>query len=160
MSTICHCSKEKKRNTHLRLKEASLNIAPLLSYLKSGGISFPPPPPTPASHSADPIWRFGYSILHFSTCESRQIQGLCGRGGRMARVALCGTFSQAQELVFWLFLQSYLTSGPFSCWYFLLLKQRFCWYYFSRQMMSFLCCVAQKAASAAQSIIHCTDKEY
>jgi hypothetical protein len=43
MSTICHCTKEKKRNTHLCVKEASWNIATFLSYLKSGG--FPPPPP-------------------------------------------------------------------------------------------------------------------
>ncbi len=35
MSTICDCNKEKKRNTHPRVKEASWNIAPLLSYLKS-----------------------------------------------------------------------------------------------------------------------------
>jgi hypothetical protein len=35
MSTICHCNKEKKRNTHPHVKEASWNIAPLLSYLKS-----------------------------------------------------------------------------------------------------------------------------
>ena len=46
MSTICHCNKEKKRNTHLRVKEASWNIAPLLSYLNSvespplSGVSF------------------------------------------------------------------------------------------------------------------------
>ncbi len=41
MSTICHCNKEKKRNTHPRVKEASWNIAPLLSYLKSA--ESPPP---------------------------------------------------------------------------------------------------------------------
>ncbi len=108
----------------------------------------PPPPPPPASHSGDPIWRFGDLIWRFSTCESRQIQAPCWVGG-VAWVALWWAFSQTQELVFWLFLRSYLTSGPFSCWYFLLLKQRFFWYYSSHQVMAILCCVAQKTASAA-----------
>jgi hypothetical protein len=50
----------------------------LLSYLKSGGI---PPPPTPASHSGDPIWHFDDSNWRFSTCESGQIQAPCEGGG-------------------------------------------------------------------------------
>ena len=57
-----------------------------------------------------------------------------------------------KELVFWLFLLSYMTSGPFSWWYFLLWTQPFFWYYFSRQVMAILCCVAQKAASAARHL--------
>jgi hypothetical protein len=138
MSTIWHCNKERKRNTHLRVQEASWNIASLLRYLKSVKI---PPPLTPASHSGYPFWRFGDSIWRFSMCESRQIQAPYGGGGGLA-----GFFPNTQELVFWLFLLSYLTSGPFSCWYFLLLKQRFFWYYFSCQVMAILCCVAQKAA--------------
>jgi hypothetical protein len=61
-----------------------------------------------------------------------------------------GLSPKHKELVFWLFLLSNMTSGPFSWWYFLLLTQRFFWYYFGCQVMAILCCVAQKAASAAQ----------
>ncbi len=42
MSTICQCNKEKKSNTHLRVIEASWNIALLLSYLRN--TVFPPLP--------------------------------------------------------------------------------------------------------------------
>jgi hypothetical protein len=62
-----------------------------------------------------------------------------------------GLSPKHKELVFWLFLLSYMTSGPFSWWYFLLLTQRFLLYYFGRQVMAILCCVAQKAASVAHS---------
>ncbi len=75
-----------------------------------------------------------------------------GGGGGGLGSPLVG-FSPNTELVFWLFLRSYLTSGPFSCWYFLLLKQRFFRYYSSRQVMAILCCVSQKAASASQLLI-------
>ncbi len=47
-------------------------------------------------------------------------------GGGVAWVALWWAFPQTQELVFWWFLRRYLTSALFSCWYFLLLKQRIC----------------------------------
>ena len=99
------------------------------------------------------IWAAGFGVwrlnLTFSpTCESRQIQAPC-RGGECGLGSPLAGFSPNTELVFWLFLQSYLTSGPFSCWYFLLLKQRFFRYYSSPQVMAILCCVAQKAASAA-----------
>ncbi len=139
MSTLRHCNKERERNTHLRLKEASWNIASLLSYLKSGGIAHPPSP-TLVAH-------FGVLATQFG------ISPHGGGGGGVAWVALSRAFPQTQghkELVFCLFLLSYMTSGPFSWWYILLLAQRFFWYYFSRQVMAILCCVAQKAASAAQ----------
>jgi hypothetical protein len=143
MSTIWHCNKERERNTHLCVKEASWNIASLLSYLKSRGIA-----PPPAPHSGGP-WHFGDSIWRFSTCGSRQIQALY-RGGWLG-LPSHGLSPKHKELVFWLFLLSYMTSGPFSWWYFLLWTQPFFWYYFSRQVMAILCCVAQKAVSAAHS---------
>ncbi len=145
MSTVCQCNKVKKRNTHLGVKEASWNIAPLLSYLRNTEI-----PPPPLRRLIWPAW-FGVLATQFgvfSTCESRQIQAQCGGG--VAWVALWRAFPQTQELVFWLFLRGYFTSGPFSCWYFLLIKQRFFWYYSSRQVMAIFCCVVQKEASAAQ----------
>jgi hypothetical protein len=139
MSTIWHCNKERERTTHLRVKEASWNIVELFEKRWNC--------PTPPLRCLILAVCFGDSICRFSTCESHQFQAPYGG---LAWVALSGAFSQTQELVFWPFLLSYLTSGPFSCWYFLLFKQRFFWYYFSRQVMAILCCVAQKAASAAQ----------
>ncbi len=146
MSTVCQRNKEKKRNTQLRGKEAFLNIASLLSYLRTA--IFSPPSLSPASRSGGWIRRLATQFGVFSTCKIRRIQAPCGGG--VAWVALWRAFPQTQELVFWWFLLSYLTSAPFSCWYFLLLKQRIFWYYSSHQVMAFLCCVAKKAASAAQ----------
>ncbi len=56
-------------------------------------------------------------------------------------------FPQTQKLVFLWFLRIYFTSAPYSCWNFLLLKQRIFWYYSSLRVMAILCCVAKKAAS-------------
>jgi hypothetical protein len=183
MSTVWHCNKERERNTHLRVKEASWNIASLLSYLKSGGL---PPPPLwhliLAVRFGDSIWRFSiarnyipsfrknqpktlifnYWIRAFWACVHENagqkirallcespIPGTVGGGGGWLGLPSRGLSPKHKELVFWPFLLSYITSGPFSCWYFLLLKQRFFWYYFSRHVMAIFCCVAQKAASAA-----------
>ncbi len=147
MSTIWHCNKERKRNTHLRVKEASWNMASLLSYLKRCLISPPP-------HSGVSFWRpdlafWRLKLTFLLVWESPNPGAVRGRGGGLAWVAIWWAFPQTQELVFWLFLLSFLTSGPFSCWSFLLLKQRFFWYYSRRKVMAILCCVAQKAASAA-----------
>ncbi len=146
MCTVCQCNKEKKRNNHSRVKKASWNIAPLLSYLRNTEF---PPPPTLASHLGGWILRLATQFGVFSTCESHQIQALC-RGGEGGLGSPLAGFSPNTGISFWLFLRSYLTSGPFSCWYFLLLKQHFFWYYFNRQVMAILCCVALKAASTAQ----------
>jgi hypothetical protein len=145
MSTIWHCNKERERNTHLRVKEASWNIALLLSYLKSGRV---PPPRSGVSFwwSVLAFWRLNLAFLH--VWES-PIPGAI-RGGVWLGLPSRGLSPKHKKLVFWLFLLSYMTSGPFSWWYFLLLTQRFFWYYFSRKVMANLCCVAQKAASAAQ----------
>jgi hypothetical protein len=108
-----------------------------------------PPPPLRRLILAT---RFGVLATQFGVSPRVRVaksRRRAGEGG-LAWVALWWAFPQTQELVFWLFLLSFLTSGPFSCWYFLLLKQRFFWYYSSRKVMATLCCVAQKAASAAQ----------
>ena len=81
----------------------------------------------------------------FSTCKSRQIQAPCGGG---LGSPLAGFSPNTGISFFAYFSTSYLTSGPFSCWYFLLLKQRIFWYYFGRLVMAILWCVSQKAASA------------
>ncbi len=108
----------------------------------------PRPPP--------PLWRLiwpaGFGAWRLNLAFSPRVRVAksrrrAGRGGDLGS-PLAG-FSPNTGISFWLFLQSYLTSGPFSCWYFLLLKQRFFWYYFSHQVMAILCCVDQKAASAA-----------
>jgi hypothetical protein len=116
----------------------------LWSYLKSGGI--PPPPPT--LRRLILATRFGVLVTQFGVSPCVRV----AKSRRHAGGGVGGLFPNTQELVFWLFLLSYLTSGPFSCCYFLLLKQRFFWYYFSCQVMAILCCVAQKAASAAQGL--------
>ncbi len=140
MSTIWHCNKERKRNTHLRVKEASWNIASLFRYLKSGGIT-PPPPYSGVSFWLPVLsfWWLNLAFLH--VWESPNPGAMRGGGG------FAGFFPTHKNYFFWLFLLSYLTSGPFfSCCYFVF------WYYFSCQVMAILCCVAQKAASAAQGL--------
>ncbi len=149
MGTIWHCNKERERNTHLRVKEASWNMASLLSYLKTGRI----PPPPPPSQSGVSFWRpvlvFWRLNLAFVHVWESPIPGAVRGGGGLGS-PLGGFPLNTRISFFCLFLLSYLTSGPFSCWYFPLIKQCFFWYCFSRQVMANLCCVAQKAASAAQ----------
>jgi hypothetical protein len=127
MNTVCQCNKEKKRNTHLRVKEASWNIAPLLSYLNA---EFTPPPPSPIRR-LNRAAGFGAWRLNLACSPRVKVAKFRRRaGGWVAWGALWPAFPQTQELVFWRFLRSYLTSAPFSCWYFLILKQRISWYYF------------------------------
>ena len=142
MSTVRQRNKEKKRNTHLRVKEVSWNIAPLLSYLRNAEFS---PSPNPVSQSGGRIWRLASQFGVFSTCKSRQIQAPCGGG---LGSPLAGFSPNTGISLFAYFSTSYLTSGTFSCCYFLLLKQRIFWYYFGRLVMAILWCVSQKAASA------------
>ncbi len=107
-------------------------------------------PPFP--HSGASFWRliwvFGWSNWRISTWGSRPIRaphrGWLGLPSR-------GLSPRHKELVFCLVLLHYMASGPFSWCYILLLTQCFFWYYFSRTVMAILCCVAQKAASAAHS---------
>ncbi len=41
-------------------------------------------------------------------------------------------------IVFWWFLQTYMTSGPCSSWFFLVMKSWFFWYYLGLQVMAIL----------------------
>jgi len=96
MSTLWHCNKERERNTHLRVKEASWNIASLLSYLKSGGSA---PPLT--LRRLILVVRFGVLATQFgvSPCvgvaNSRR-----HKGGGVAWIALSQAFPQTQEISF------------------------------------------------------------
>ncbi len=146
MSTVCQCNKEKKRNTHLRVKEASWNIASLLSYLRNA--VFSPPSLSPASQSSGWIQRLASQFGVFSACKSRQIQAPCGGGGGVAWVALWQAFPQTQELVFLMISPKLLDICPVFLLVFSPIK--IFWYYSSRQVMAILCCVAKKAASTAQ----------
>jgi len=110
----------------------------------------PPPPP----HSGASFWRpilvFGRLSLAFPHVgESPNLGATQGGGGGLGWPSW-GLSPKHKELVFCLFLLNYMTSGPFSWCCILLLRQRFFLYYFSRKVMPNLCCVAQKAASAAQ----------
>ena len=69
--------------------------------------------------------QFGVSPrVRVPNSRRRKGEGGCGLG-----CPLAGFPPKHKELVFWLFLLSYMTSGPFSWWYFLLLTQSFFWYF-------------------------------
>ncbi len=109
--------------------------------------------PTPHSGASfwRPIlafWRLNLAFPHKG--EWPNLGATRGGGGGWLGLPSCGLSPKHKELVFCLFLLNYMTSGPFSWCYILLLRQRFFRYYFSRKVMPNLCCVAQKAASAAQ----------
>ncbi len=53
------------------------------------------------------------------------------RGGGLAWVAACLGFLKQRNIVFWWFLQSYMTSRRSSYWFFLLIEQRILWYQLS-----------------------------
>jgi hypothetical protein len=90
---------------------------------------FFPPSLFSVSQSGGWIPRSSSQLRAFFTCKIRRIRTWCGGG--VAWLALWRAFSQTQKLVFWWFLRSYLTSAPFSCCYFLLIKQGIFWYYSS-----------------------------
>ncbi len=48
-------------------------------------------------------------------------------------------------IVFWWFLQTYMTSGPCSSWFFLVLKSWFFWCYLGLQVMAILCRAAKNS---------------
>jgi hypothetical protein len=106
-----------------------------------------PPSHIWAPHSGN---SFGCLVFQLATLHVGESPNLGATQG-VAWVALSRAFPQTQGISFCLVLLHYMTSGPFSWCYILLLTQRFFWYYFSRTVMAILCCVAQKAASAAHS---------
>ena len=119
MSTVCQCNKEKKRNTHPRVREAFYNIAPLLSYLRNAEFS-----PLPSIRRLNREAEFGAWRLNLAFSPRVKVAKSRRRAGG-AWVVLWRAFPQTQELVFFAYFStSYLTSGTFSCCYFLLLKQR------------------------------------
>ena len=139
MSTVCQRNKEKKRNTYLRVKNGVEIL--FRCWVIKICIIFLPPSLFSASQFRGWISRpRPDSALspHVNSAESRR----GGVGGGLG--SPLGGFPQTQILVFWWFLQIYLTTASFSCWYFLLLKQRIFWCYSSLQLMAILCCVAKK----------------
>jgi hypothetical protein len=130
-----------------------LNMFPLyffdtISEFKKRGIAESPPPPPTLRRLNRAAW-FGAWQLNLMFSPSVKVAKSRRRAGG-SWVALWRAFPQTQELVFWRFLRSNLTSGPFSCWYFLPIKTALLLILFQPSVITILCCVAQKAASAAQ----------
>ncbi len=48
-------------------------------------------------------------------------------------------------IVLWWFLQTYMTSGPCSSWFFLVMKSWFFWYYLRLRVMAILCRAAKNS---------------
>ncbi len=70
---------------------------------------------------------------------------LCAVGWGVAWEPSSGLSSKQRNMDFWWFLHSYMTSGPFYCWYFLLLKLRIFLCYLSLQVTDILYCVAKNS---------------
>jgi hypothetical protein len=83
------------------------------------------------------------SHLPSTTCK------ICGngsqRGGGVARVALWRLSTKQGNIVFWQFLQSYMTSRHSSFWYLLLFEQRIFLYYLGFSVMAILCSAAKNS---------------
>jgi hypothetical protein len=112
MSTVCQSNKEKKRNTHLRVKEASQNIVSLLSYLRNA--VFPPLSFSPDLNLAGGFgtWRLN---LAFSPCVkvARFRRQRRADGGGLGR-PLAG-FLPNTEISFLVISPKLLDICPFSC---------------------------------------------
>jgi hypothetical protein len=70
MSTVCQRNKEKKRNTHLCVKEARRNIASLLNYLRNAVFS-----PLPFSPRLNPAGGFGAPRLNLPSSPRVKVAG-------------------------------------------------------------------------------------
>ncbi len=66
-----------------------------------------------------------------------------GGGGRYACGLAWLIFTTA--IVFWWFLQTYVTSGQCSCWFLLVIKQWIFWHYLGFQVLAFLCWAAKNS---------------
>jgi hypothetical protein len=64
------------------------------------------------------------AISHHSPAGIRRMVATCEEVGGMAWVALWRAFLKQGNIVFWWFLQSYMTSCRSSYWYLLLIEQR------------------------------------
>ncbi len=80
----------------------------------------------------------------WKTChQNPPIDWGVGEGGRYACGLAWLIFTTA--IVFWWFLQTYLTSGQCSCWFLLVMKQRIFWHYLGFQVMAILCWAAKNS---------------
>jgi hypothetical protein len=151
---LWQCSKERARNTHLRVEIFILKYCFIVELFKKVATSVPPLPHLRASfwRLIWAFWRPNLATFHVGSRPTRSPHR--GRGGGWLGLPSRGLSPTHKELVFCLVLLNCMTSGPFSWCYILLLTQRFFWYYLNRKVMAILCCVAQKAASAAQCIFH------
>ncbi len=70
MSTVCQCNKEKKRNTHLCVKEARRNIASLLSIEETQYFS-----PLPFFRRLNPVGDFGAPRLNLAFSPHAKVAG-------------------------------------------------------------------------------------
>jgi hypothetical protein len=123
MSTVCQSNKEKKRNTHLRVKEACQNIVSSLSYYRNAvSLAFSP---------------------RLKVAGSR-----CSAEGGGLGSPLAG-FLPNTEINFLMISTKLLDICPVSLLIFSPIKIADFLYYSSCQMMAILCCVAKKAAAAA-----------
>jgi hypothetical protein len=98
------------------------------------------------------IWRLATQFGVFSTCKNCQIQALCG-GGRGGLGSPLAGFSPNTGISFLMISPKLLDIMPVFLFVFSPIKTAHLLILFGRQVMAILCCVAQKAASAAQSSI-------
>jgi hypothetical protein len=66
-----------------------------------------------------------------------------GRGDAWVRFGLAHFLQRL--IVFWWFLQTYMTSGPCSSWFFLVMKRWFFWCYLGLHVMAILCRAAKNS---------------
>ncbi len=104
---------------------------------------FPPVPPFSASQFRVWISRPRPASALFPCVNSADSQS--GEVGGGLGSPLAGISPKKEIRFFWWFLHSYITSGPFYCWYFLLLKLQIFLCYLSFQVMAILCCVAKNS---------------
>ncbi len=106
--------------------------------------SFRVSPPPPHSPRPNPASGNRVRTSHSHIFHVLNVRFLCAVGWGVA-CSFSGLSTKQRNIVFWWFLRSYMTSGPSSCWYFLLLKLRIFWCYLSLQVMAILCCVAKNS---------------
>ncbi len=132
------------------------SIHPLSSYIKPRVT-----PPSPLNPPIFVAWFSGVFLPSFlgvfcSTAWKTRHQNPPfdwgvgeGEGGRYACGLAWLIFTTA--IVFWWFLQTYLTSGQCSCWFFLVMKQRIFWHYLGFQVMAILCWAAKNSLRGTRS---------
>ncbi len=79
-----------------------------------------------------------------TTWKTRGKYSPSGGGGDAWGEVWFGSFLQ-RRMVFWWFLQTYMTSGPCSSWFFLVMKSWFFWCYLGLQAMAIHCRAAKNS---------------